>query len=704
MLDGNKRSMASGMLLAVISVAWSATTLFADVDEASMARPFVHPRAVIQGSPEPFRADFKTKGVLTAEDAVNRAVGIMRKRGIARLCICEVSWIAAPVSGYLVDAQGDLSLDGGRCSLFRLGITDSPQGSGSLEFPEGAGEEFVFIARGVDAAGRTLWFPPPGPDCRPGPQQETTMGMLAYEYLLGRQRFETLPERYPPCPPTPREVLTSELLEACRRGDVKRARLAAEEGADIDVQDEAGQRPLLWAVEYREATLARLLVEKGADVNAATRGGGKTVSGYTPLMAACHWGDRGTILLLLEHGARTDVLDENGSSPLWIGLEDSHFAILDLLLQHRADIDLKDHDGRTPLMRCIAREEYKNLQWLLRHGAALDARDKEGKTALMLAAAGGKAEAVRLLMEAGAALEARDTKGWTALAAAVFAGQKEMAEYLISSGKASARVADPEGTPLVVEAARRLDDDHADLIKMLAEKGASANDRDKQGNTPLSEAAQRMNWEVVRVLIGLGADLNDCPAEQPPVITQAYWDKQFDLVKWLLNKGADPGKRFKDRDPFWIWPFADGNKELIYRALARVSSLDLRDERQATPLMWACRLGWSDVAAWLLDRGAGANLDSQYGKTALMEAAEKGHLEVVDLLLKYKGDVQARTGKGWTPLMWAAEKGHDAVVKKLLAAGADPRAVNGKGQSALDIARLNRQASTARLLDAASRK
>ena len=194
-----KKIILAGLGVAFVFFAWAGR------DEAERARRFVHPQARIQNYPEQFRAEFEKRGVLAAAAAVSRAAAIYGKRGIGRLCICEVTWIAGGVSGYLVDARGDLRIAGGRFSIFRLGITDSPQGTGSAGFPEGAGEEFVFIARGVGPDGQTLWLPAPGPDYLPKPGEDFTQGMLAYEYLLDRERFETLADRYSPCPAVPKD-------------------------------------------------------------------------------------------------------------------------------------------------------------------------------------------------------------------------------------------------------------------------------------------------------------------------------------------------------------------------------------------------------------------------------------------------------------------------------------------------------------------
>lgn len=172
-------------------------------DDAKWTRHFIHPQASIQGYPEQFKAEFEKRGVLTAEQAIDRAVKILRQMDIGHLCICEVTWIAGGVSGYLIDALGDFNFQNNHYTIFRLGITDSPQGTGYPGFPEGAGEKFVFIAKGLTPDSRPVWLPGLGPDFQPEPQDAVPEWILSYNYLLNRERFETLGDRYPPCPRPP---------------------------------------------------------------------------------------------------------------------------------------------------------------------------------------------------------------------------------------------------------------------------------------------------------------------------------------------------------------------------------------------------------------------------------------------------------------------------------------------------------------------
>jgi hypothetical protein len=131
---------------------------------------------------------------ISPRDAALSALRGLEAKGVKDIVICEVNWIAGAISGYLVDAKGKATINGTNFSAFRIGIRDG------LEAKDGkaaAGEEFVFIARGEKEPGQTVWYPSPGPDYKLAQGEAMTKEMLAYEFLLHRDAFESLARRYP---------------------------------------------------------------------------------------------------------------------------------------------------------------------------------------------------------------------------------------------------------------------------------------------------------------------------------------------------------------------------------------------------------------------------------------------------------------------------------------------------------------------------
>jgi ankyrin repeat protein len=101
---------------------------------------------------------------------------------------------------------------------------------------------------------------------------------------------------------------------AVRHGSADVAEVLLDGGADPNARPGNDWLPLqqacLFHDEERAMAMARVLREHGADVNAAGFGGG------TALHDAAAGGHAELVRLLLEHGARIDVADEDGMSPI----------------------------------------------------------------------------------------------------------------------------------------------------------------------------------------------------------------------------------------------------------------------------------------------------------------------------------------------------------------------------------------------------
>ena len=121
------------------------------------------------------------------------AVQKLVDRGVKEIVICELRWIAPPLGCYLVDALGTLNMGDNSYTTFRVSIRDSTSESGGSY---SACEEFVSIALGKDHAEDMALYPHPGPDYDIAQGEGTPDELLAYEFLLDREMFVTLSDRY----------------------------------------------------------------------------------------------------------------------------------------------------------------------------------------------------------------------------------------------------------------------------------------------------------------------------------------------------------------------------------------------------------------------------------------------------------------------------------------------------------------------------
>jgi hypothetical protein len=154
---------------------------------------YFHPQAAISSDLSSPLFDDAEHRPITPRQAALYAIERLQARGVENPVICEAQWIAAPLSGYLVDALGTMESGDATYTLLRVGIRDGLEHADGLR---AAGEEFVFLALGRDSSGNSAWHPSPGPDYTPG-EGEPVDDLLPYEFLLWRDRFETLSRRYP---------------------------------------------------------------------------------------------------------------------------------------------------------------------------------------------------------------------------------------------------------------------------------------------------------------------------------------------------------------------------------------------------------------------------------------------------------------------------------------------------------------------------
>ncbi|CAN8011179.1 DNA-binding protein RFXANK [Ixodes scapularis] len=100
----------------------------------------------------------------------------------------------------------------------------------------------------------------------------------------------------------------------------------------IEMKDEGGLTPLLWASAHGQLSTVRLLVDRGARVQATGN------RGETALLLASAGGHSHVVRHLIQHGARPDQADQEGNTPLMYAALGNHAATVQELLSGGADI------------------------------------------------------------------------------------------------------------------------------------------------------------------------------------------------------------------------------------------------------------------------------------------------------------------------------------------------------------------------------
>jgi len=172
----------------------------------------------------------------------------------------------------------------------------------------------------------------------------------------------------------------------------------------------------------------------------------------------------------------------------------------------------------------------------------------------------------------------------------------------------------------------------------------------------------------------------------PQGLLKSVEENNQDAVHVFLSCGVDLEVRDeRDWTPLMISSF-NGNEEFALLLIKCGAKIAARDRNGYTPLHWAAFNGFANVVRALMEKGADPNAVSQFGWTALMQAATRGHLLACGYLVARGAEVNLATLDGWTALHKAANNGHTQIVKLLLEKGADRNARYQDGRTALDLA------------------
>jgi hypothetical protein len=163
-------------------------------------------------------------------------------------------------------------------------------------------------------------------------------------------------------------------------------------------------------------------------------------------------------------------------------------------------------------------------------------------------------------------------------------------------------------------------------------------------------------------------------------------DKNENAVQVFLSCGVDLEVR-DDRNwtPLMVAAF-NGNLDFVQLLLKCGARIGTTDKNGYTPLHWAAYNGHTDVVKFLIEKGCDVDIPSQFRWTPLMQAATRGHLLTCAYLIFRGADVNSATSDGWTSLHKAANNGHIEIAKLLLSKGANRHAKYQDGSTPIDLA------------------
>ena len=179
---------------------------------------------------------------------------------------------------------------------------------------------------------------------------------------------------------------------------------------------------------------------------------------------------------------------------------------------------------------------------------------------------------------------------------------------------------------------------HYHLARLLLDKGAHVNARDRYHENALAAASYEGHDHIVQLLLDNGAEINSQSEDYGNALQAASSKGHGHTVLLLLDQGADVNTQGTSNEP---------------------------------ALQVASSEGHDNIVHVLLDRGADVNAQGGYYGSALQAASHTGHDGIVRELLDRGADVNAQCGRYWNALQAASRRGHERIVRMLLDRGAD---------------------------------
>lgn len=515
------------------------------------------------------------------------------------------------------------------------------------------------------------------------------------------------------------------LMGAIRFGkdDVVKALIG--HGADVNITDNAGRRPLIWGVRRGCLTIVKILLSAPQiDINA------KEATGDTALYVAVTQKHADIVEALINHGADINQTYERIKASLNLASPD---LLINYLAQRQPNVgDLHKEATWTSAFATSAippKTIVKHSTESLALDTLVEQAQMQGYSLTQISFQVVRDQLLKQELSATQIVKLINTFSSspfeTALAqtlaiAIKLGGYRTNSEHqlihnalrtsrLIGDYEKSKSQLSPDninrwqmsGQTLLTRAAQAGDQM---LVNMLIKCGASYHLPDQHGNNALHAAVKAGKWSVCSDLLARGANPNS--SDRNGVSTLTYLAKAFakgdektativaKLMSPLLAKGYGLNRVVQDpeaveqRRSTTILEIlrSDLNRYALHLDLLYADNINLADDRGQTPLMFAAKKGYlGSVQAFLGVFGIDINAKKIDGESALYMAAHHGKYDVVKALIQKGANVNITTDNGWTPLMAAANQGHLTIMQALLDKNADIKQTNGDGMTVFDI-------------------
>jgi bla regulator protein BlaR1 len=549
------------------------------------------------------------------------------------------------------------------------------------------------------------------------------------------------------------------LRQAAYHDQTPAAALLLKEGVPANDPTPGGISALHPAAQVGAVGTVKLLLEAGADPNSLTVLGPKddpSMSGQygdwgdSPIFEACHSDNAEIARLLLDSGARLDIVNRGGFTPVLYAAYTHAPRCLALLIDRGADtkafnpnwksgiIDFAaiftGEDANRPDMRATKariNQAMETVQVLLDRGWDVNTVDEKGFSFLSIAISNGQTAWTKRLLELGANINVVDHFGSTLLIRSMISPQEEKQlfatiDQLFACGiNPNAGLNNPITTefgavPSELKTALfcfQKPETKRKLVQLLLSKGARFPVEKGSAAEQMLVAASTGDLAKVKELLqkGVSPNVADAKGWTPLLSAAAMGDSA--MLRALVEAGAD----VKTRDALGLAPqwftfrFMRDQSDLRYLVEKGADVNTVSTAPFFNPMInLAIAHNDPDLVRYLLEHGANPNLLPGLDKAHVFEplayvanqlnqsaGKDQKQREIFKMLLKAGASPSPTGPDKRSHLYFPVVNNHVDLVKFMIEAGIDPKKDPDGGKELAQMAELHGNKETKALIKAA---
>lgn len=525
---------------------------------------------------------------------------------------------------------------------------------------------------------------------------------------------------------------------AAQINDAQLCEFLVKKGADTSIRNFEGDTPLHSAIKFRAMESTRYLATVGNDIYAGNE------LEEPALLAAIRVGPEWYPVVINE--GTMDKMDAEGDTLLHFLVKNRFLPCIDYVIHASLPLSLRNSQGKTSLQMAFDTAEdvasvtiavklieggsqlvggkyaffeksvkLRNLMFRSPEGktplhfAALynqigiamyivgessvygkknvvQSQDYDGRTPLHDACTGGSQQVASFLLASGAQVDAVDKEGKTPLLMTIpSASQRRMYQLLVSN-RASINHKDLKGDTVLHAVTRQ--NSSVDILSYLVEQGAFVNERNKDGDIPLSIAVANRNRRHIEFYAGAGAQLHAqnqngrtpftlvLDQEKTPADTKAV----VDLLSVLITSRNVLSTDSQGNNALHVAVKRNASIPVLEFIIKADPDVNARNKDGDTALLIATRKNYKDAGLLLLESGADIFTVNTKDESPLRFAFMDVQTESWILS---KERLESQDGMGNRPIHYASLWKMDEALQRLIKRGVSMNARNLNGETAL---------------------